>query len=257
MMYFVSDLDKTLIYSKCPNEVCVEKKDKQEITYITQKAVSIFKQLISDESFYFIPCTLRSIEQTMRINFIKDNNLKYIICDNGASIYIDGKLDKKWDEKINSIINKDKVVLLRQNIEKYVENNNINIKMIKSNRNCFLTIIFNTEEESEKNIDRILSFVDSYFNIFKQGKKTYIVPKSLNKSIAVNYLKNEYNISNIITSGDSSVDDKFVELGDIVILPSHSVFKVKNAIITKASGIKAGEEILSTILNIKNKKHFS
>lgn len=256
MIYFISDLDKTLVYSKCPNNVCIEKKGTQNITYITKESVDIIEQLFSDDSFCFIPCTLRSIEQTMRIDFIRNNNLKYIICDNGASIYINGELDNTWNNKIDKIISRDKICLLKNKLEKYAINNNINIKMIKTNRNSFITIIFNTEEELNQNIDRLLSIVDNSFEIFKQGKKTYIIPRGLNKSIAVNYLKQIYNIQNIITSGDSSVDDKFVELGDIKILPMHSVFNTKDAIITKESGIKAGEEILRKILTLKNQKHF-
>lgn len=248
-MYFISDLDKTLIYSKKENQICVERKNDKPITYMTKEAVKLLKRLLCHENFYFIPCTLRSYEQTTRIDFIK--GLKYMICDNGASIYINNKIDSNWDKEVSKIINKKEVVLLKEKMETIINDNNINIYMLKSNRDSFISIIFYSKEDAEKDLEKILSIVDeSKFNIFKQGKKTYVVPKGLNKSIAVKYLKEHYGIKNIITSGDSNVDDKFVELGDYQIIPSHAIFRTKECIVTENEGIEAGEELLKNVYNI-------
>ena len=63
-MLFFSDLDKTLVYSGYPDHVCVERCEDKEITYMTSRAVDLFNGLISLENMTFIPCTLRSYEQT-------------------------------------------------------------------------------------------------------------------------------------------------------------------------------------------------
>lgn len=252
-MYLISDLDKTLVYSREGEHACVEYKGDKPITYMTPKARDIMNTLLQNEDFHFVPCTLRSIEQTMRIDFIRNHIPNFIICDNGASIYKNGKVDVEWDAMIAKIINKQDVVILYNKIQQYINQNQIPIYMVKTNRDAFISVIFYDKENAKIYIDSILQFVDkSCYNIFKQGKKTYIVPVGLNKDIAVKFLKEHYHIHNIITSGDSSVDDKFVELGDYQILPQHAIFRSSRAIITKDSGITGGEELLEIVEKIEN-----
>ena len=82
-----------------------------------------------------------------------------------------------------------------------------------------------------------------------QGKKLYVIPQFLDKSIAVKYLISKYNDDVVITAGDSSVDELFVKAGTLQILPAHSNLNIVSAIRTKNYGIEAGEEILSIILS--------
>lgn len=249
-MYFITDLDKTLIYSTPKDGVCVERKPDKEITYVTKPAFDILNKLLNNPNFNLVPCTLRSYEQTMRVDFIRNSNLKYIICDNGATIYVDGELDKEWDKHVDTIIDRDKVKRVYEKMNQHISENEIPIYMLKSNRDAFISIIFNNIEDSSIFLDGLISFVDDGFKIFKQGKKTYIVPKKLNKNIAVKYLKDKYSIKDIATSGDSNVDEEFVKEGNIQILPKHSVFFTEDAIVTEKEGIKAGEEILQIIYSL-------
>ena len=249
-MYFITDLDKTLIYSSPKSGICVERKPDKEITYVTKPALEILNKLLNSPNFNLVPCTLRSYEQTIRVDFIRNSNLKYIICDNGATIYVNGELDTEWDKHIDKIIDRDKVKKTYEKMNQHISENEIPIYMLKSNRDAFISIIFNSIEDSSIFLDGLISFVDDDFKIFKQGKKTYIVPKNLNKSIAVKYLKDKYFIKDIVTSGDSNVDEEFVKEGHIQILPRHSVFFTENAIVTKKEGINAGEEILQIIYSL-------
>lgn len=253
-MNFFTDLDSTIIYSKYPEEVCIEHKDDKEITYITKKADKILNQLFTNENFCFIPCTLRSYEQTMRVDFIRNHKLKYIICDNGATIYINGKLDVAWDAYMRSQIDRRKIFSLFNTIRKYINENNIEISSLKTNKVFFISINFIDEKSLKKYSKGIENIVDkNIYNICKQGKKLYIIPKNLNKSNAVNYLKNRFRMKNIITSGDSIVDTDFVKLGDIQIVPKHAIFRTKQSYVTTKKGIQAGEEILEKVL-LESKK---
>ena len=88
-----------------------------------------------------------------------------------------------------------------------------------------------------------------------QGRKIYIIPDFLDKVLAVKYLCKKFNSSLVITAGDSSVDKSFVEEGNQRIIPSHSSLNIRNTIITKKSGISAGEEILDIVMSLlKNQK---
>ena len=88
-----------------------------------------------------------------------------------------------------------------------------------------------------------------------QGRKIYIIPDFLDKVLAVKYLCKKFNPSLVITAGDSSVDKSFVEEGNQRIIPSHSSLNIRNTIITKKTGISAGEEILDIVMSLlKNQK---
>lgn len=251
-MLLITDLDKTIVYSKPEgNDCCVERKGELPVTYMTHNAMCLLNELIETQKFSIIPCTLRSFEQTQRIDFTHNGTLPFIICDNGFSIYRNGVLDEQWDNYVQSIIDTSDVILLYDKINKVIEDKKIPLKMLKNNRNGFISIIFNNEEESNIYAEELLELVDtSKYKIANQGKKIYVIPNQLDKAIAVNYIKELLKSEQIITSGDSSVDTEFTKLGDYIILPKHATFQHQNAIITQNEGIVAGEEILSNIKEI-------
>lgn len=75
MITFISDLDHTLIYSKRNINIdknyatCVEYINDKSITYMTTSAYKKFSSLLKDDTFLFIPCTLRDYSQNNE-NFI-------------------------------------------------------------------------------------------------------------------------------------------------------------------------------------------
>ena len=116
-IFFITDLDRTIIHSKHIGYKCVEKLGDREITYMTDYAYEKLHELLKREEFMFIPCTMRNINQTLRVDFIRSYNPKIIICTNGAQIYIDGKLDEIWDKQMKALCDKNE---LNRNI-KYLE----------------------------------------------------------------------------------------------------------------------------------------
>ena len=247
-MIFVSDLDKTLVFSGYPEHCCVEYHQGKEITYMTQKGYEILKGLISKPDFRFIPCTLRSIEQTLRIEFISPEQIPIIICDNGFSIYVNGKLERDWDKQMQQELSHYPNQETKRVIEEYITTNHIDISQVKSNRNAFYTVIFNDKVTAEANSQNITSFINP--NLYKwdlQGRKLYIIPKFLDKSLAVQHLRELLPNEHILTAGDSSVDCQLVSVGDKSIIPAHATIQVPNALVTKATGIEAGEEILHQV----------
>lgn len=69
--YFISDLDRTLIYSKraiqesdpeyCKNLIPIEYKDGRVISYMNKNAYDKLQKLIQYEEFKFLPCTMRTL----------------------------------------------------------------------------------------------------------------------------------------------------------------------------------------------------
>ena len=170
-MLFFTDLDKTIVYSGYPEHYCVEYKEKQEITYMTNEGKRQLDNLFKKEGFRMIPCTLRSFEQTKRIEFITDELTPVVICDNGFSIYNKGVLDKSWDKKMQSYIVKYPMSETYKEIDDLITTANIPISQIKSNRDAFFTVIFKNIADAEYFSDKIISKVD--LSLYKAGVKVY------------------------------------------------------------------------------------
>ena len=147
MILFFSDLDSTLIYSGYPEHTCVEYNEAKEVTYMTAQGINFLKDLLVRKDFVFIPCTLRSYEQTARIGFLKNGNVPIIICDNGFSIYENGILDKTWDNLMKENLATYPTDEIKSDIEILVSSNNMCCK-IKNNRNAFFTLIFENAESA-------------------------------------------------------------------------------------------------------------
>ena len=250
MILFFSDLDSTLIYSGYPEHTCVEYNEAKEVTYMTAQGINFLKDLLVRKDFVFIPCTLRSYEQTARIGFLKNGNVPIIICDNGFSIYENGILDKTWDNLMKENLATYPTDEIKSDIEILVSSNNMCCK-IKNNRNAFFTLIFENAESANMHYVTIAKVLKRHkYKLELQGRKIYIIPDFLDKVLAVKYLCKKFNPSLVITAGDSSVDKSFVEEGNQRIIPSHSSLNIRNTIITKKTGISAGEEILDIVMSL-------
>lgn len=241
---FISDLDGTLVYSREPNHICVEHKEDREITYITESSISKLNNLLNKVEF--IPCSMRSKEQINRIDFIRKHNPKYMIACNGASIYLNGIKDKEWEFKIRNIIPKNEIKDLIKNVEKL----DMPITLIHNVDDYFLAISFNTKEEASFYVDKMKHLAPSKdYLVYSISRKVYFINKYINKSFAVDYLKNKFNLGRIHTAGDTLVDKEFTSLDYVkTYLPNHAEFENPKAFRTKSSGINALDELLNELL---------
>lgn len=229
----------------------MEKLEDREITYMTDYAYEKLQALLKREEFIFIPCTMRNINQTLRVDFIRSYNPKIIICTNGAQIYIDGKLDKVWDKQMKYLCDENE---LNENInyleklkEEYKER--IGVIEIRNIEDFYITVKCIDSYEAEKLYNIINNKFGKNINVLRIEAKIFIIHNRINKVYAVDYIIERFNIKKLITSGDTEVDREFTSRG-ITILPKHSSFKHEKAIITEKSKIHATEEILDYINKI-------
>ena len=250
-IFFITDLDRTIIHSKHKGYKCVEKLGDKEITYMTDYAYDKLQELLKREEFIFIPCTMRNINQTLRVDFIRDYNPKIIICTNGAQIYIDGKLDKAWDKQMKSLCDKDELNKNIDYLEKLKEEYKklIGVIEVRNIEDFYITVKCIDSYEAEKFYNIISDKFHKNINVLKIEAKIFIIHNRINKVYAVDYIIERFNIKKLITSGDTEVDREFTSRG-ITILPKHSSFKHEKAIITEKSKIHATEEILDYINKI-------
>lgn len=247
-IFFITDLDRTIIHSKHKGYKCVEKLGDREITYMTNYAYDKLQELLKNELFIFIPCTMRSISQTLRVDFIRVYNPRIIICTNGAQIYIDGKLDNEWDKQMKNLCNYNELIENINYIEelKEIYKESINIIDVRNIENFYITVKCKDSEEANKFYYIIKDKFSKNIDVLKIEAKIFIIHKKINKVYAVDYIVKKFNIKNLITSGDTEVDKEFTTRG-IAILPKHSSFKHDKAIITRKDKINSTEEILDYI----------
>ncbi|MEN8077859.1 HAD family hydrolase [Clostridioides difficile] len=250
-IYFITDLDRTIIHSKNKGYRCVEMMGEREITYMTDESYNKLQELLKNNSFIFIPCTMRNIKQTLRVDFIREYNPQIIICTNGAQIYINGQLDKEWDKKIKSLCDYER---LNDNI-KYLlelkENHKEDIKVleVRNIEDFYITIKCEDSIEAEKFYEIIKDNFDEELIVLRIDAKIFIIHNEIDKVHAVDYVIDKFNIKRLITAGDSAVDEQFTKRG-ISILPKHSSFKHEKSIITEKNNIKSTEDILEIICSI-------
>ncbi len=229
----------------------MEKLEDREITYMTDYAYEKLQALLKREEFIFIPCTMRNINQTLRVDFIRSYNPKIIICTNGAQIYIDGKLDKVWDKQMKYLCDENELNKNIKYLEKLKEEykERIGVIEIRNIEDFYITVKCIDSYEAEKLYNIINNKFGKNINVLRIEAKIFIIHNRINKVYAVDYIIKRFNIKKLITSGDTEVDREFTSRG-ITILPKHSSFKHEKAIITEKSKIHATEEILDYINKI-------
>lgn len=211
---------------------------------MTEKGYSLLMDLL--KKVEFVPCTMRNLSQTLRVDFIKEYNPKYIICTNGAEIYIDGKLDMTWDAYIKSLLKPNEIDLLIKDIEKL----QLNTKEIRNVEGFYVALKFNTIEDAKNSLPVMKKLVGDNYIISQSGIKVFLINEKIDKSFALEYLKDKYGFKYIHTAGDSIYDLKFTGLDYVYsYLPKHAEFRHKNAYISEQTGIFATEDILEEILN--------
>ncbi|QEK11014.1 haloacid dehalogenase [Crassaminicella thermophila] len=262
-MIFASDLDRTLIYSKkfVSNDEgikLIETKGKEEISFMTKKAIKRLKKL--SEEILFIPVTTRTIEQYRRISLFQEEiRPKYAIVSNGGNILINGEIDYEWNNIIQKKI-KEECISFKEVESKFeeIESNQwvINRKVAD---NLFSYCIIHPEYVPEVLYSFIDWMEDNNWKVSLQGRKLYFVPCCVCKWEATQYIKMRENIDFVASAGDSLLDLPMLKMADYAVVPPHGeIYKkyertyetIQNITFTEKEGIFAAEEILEKIYGL-------
>lgn len=254
-MILISDLDRTLIYSKKSfiNEysgdyVCIEKNGEREITYVTSHALPLIKKLFSVVPL--IPCTMRSFKQTMRIDFIKEMGFNTCICSNGAEIYIEGVKDLDWENTITSYIDNNKLLgdieLLRESLFDY----DVDIRNILG---YYIEVRCPSEQSAYVISEIVREYIrDENIHVFATTNKVFAIDKRINKETAILYLRKKLGLKDVISGGDAEVDLEMLLISNYSVAPKHKTFDGKFDYVTESTSILAGEELLKHLIEYCN-----
>lgn len=223
-MIFLSDLDRTLIFSykRLGDEnLCVETKDGKKLSYMTMRSAELFEEL--SKKVTFIPITTRSKEQYERITFPKGFKPQYAIIDNGANLLVNGTPEPAWRKWSRNCF---EAALPELNAAgdflKNEEKTYFEIRMVDD------SFLFTKCYDSDEVMSRMAEVIKpAVTDIFTNGDKLYVIPKEISKHNALERLRTLMKGEKIIAAGDSLFDEEMLSRADIAIIKSGELCGMK------------------------------
>ena len=216
MILFNTDLDNTIIYSYKhdigPEKRMVELYQGREISFISEETFYLLQEARS--RLLMVPTTTRSIEQYERID-LGLGAFPYALACNGGILLENGRRNEAWyQDSLKLIAESEEVIkqsisLLETEQRRYFE-----IRHIEK------LFVFTKCREPEAVIEELRRKLDtSLADVFNNGDKIYVVPKSLNKGKALLRLKTLLKADRVLAAGDSEFDISMVEAADLGLVP--------------------------------------
>jgi len=259
---FASDLDRTLIYSKKSRGqevderdlIAVEWIDDRPVAFMTKKGIELFKNLPSDMSF--VPVTTRTAPQYERVTGLIDasSKPKYAIVSNGAVILENGKPIAEWSNKVEQQMQQECTSIdhVMPQLDSYIKKGCV--VEVRQAECWFVYMIVDEKTFRVEDIEQLSEiFYQQGFTLSHQGRKLYIMPNCINKSMALQFVKERIGASQVIAAGDSLLDFDMVMSADKGFFPSHGEVVQggksypAHISVTEHAGVLAGEEILKKI----------
>jgi len=249
MFIFYTDLDNTIIFSYKHNigikKRSVEKYQGREISFITERTYELLKQV--REQVLLVPITTRTLEQYQRID-LGIGKLPYALVCNGGILLKEGQEEEKWyKESLAQICpaQKELVKAIR-----YLEADKRRVFEVRLLSQLF---VFTKCEKPEEVVSDLKENLDTEIvDIFHNGIKVYVVPRSLSKGKAIHRFCSYLGIDQTIAAGDSEFDRSMFSEADFAIapqnlskklvLPSHTMLLPEKKVYS--------EEVLEKVLHI-------
>ena len=187
MDIFCTDLDNTLIYSY-KHDIGEQKRNVEiyqgrEISFITEKEYELLKTL--KEKILIIPTTTRTTEQYERID-LGIGTFDYALTCNGGILLEKGMENREWYEESLKLVENSKEIMEQALV--LLEKEKRRTFELRFIRDLF---VFTKCEEPENVVQDLQECLDcSTVDVFNNGVKVFVVPKTLSKGNAIKRLKN-------------------------------------------------------------------
>ncbi|WP_282020405.1 hypothetical protein [Planomicrobium okeanokoites] len=264
-LLFASDLDQTLIYSRRsmgnevkPEELIeVERFEGKPQSFMTEQSQAALWEL--EENTIFVPVTTRTREQYERVTGIYegDEPPQFAIISNGAVILENGEPIKEWSTDIRKQCVSKKTVIeeLMPVIQQHFDEDWV--LRLRRAEDWFVYLIVDRARFPEDKLSYYTElFHEIGWGISLQGRKLYLMPESITKAAAMEYVRDRIKADYVVAAGDSLLDLDLLESADTGLLAAHGEAVKSDAdvsghiIVTEEQGIKAGEEILAKVADI-------
>lgn len=225
MIMFNVDLDNTLIYSYRheigEDKRCVEIYQGREVSFMSDRSWELLREV--SRRVLVVPTTTRTVEQYRRIDF-GVGEIPYALVCNGGVLLVNGREDEKWYAESMERIRDSRYELARA--EKMLEEDGNRCFEVRNVKGLFL---FTKSDRAEESAERLRQVLDgSQVEVFCNGVKVYVAPKSLTKGNAVMRLKERLGaapgtvpgVEKVIAAGDSVFDVSMLKCADVGFVPA-------------------------------------
>lgn len=221
-MIFITDLDRTLIYStrvtsEYPTSddvesVCVEINNNNETSFTSKKLVDWLKT--QDRGVCIIANTARSKSEFKRLSI--NEYFDYAIVANGGVILKNGEVLQDWEKHLNREVLQDSLIDMQKELAR-MKSSTYSPKLIDN------SYIFTKADNLELAKREIKSLSDKHkdFRFIMQRNKIYSIPNRISKLNAMKWLENYTDDKIKISAGDSENDCEMLEYSSIRIIPEH------------------------------------
>jgi hydroxymethylpyrimidine pyrophosphatase-like HAD family hydrolase len=203
---FASDLDNTLIHSykvAKPHDVCVEEKDGKALSFMSREAHALLRDVTA--KCLFVPVTTRSTEQYRRIDL--GVTPRHAIVAHGALLLTDGEIDARWARETHQML---RAPLPKLRDDAYL----FDVQYVED------AFIFAKSEDTATAVAHLREMLASQaLDICAVHNKVYILPKNLNKGVAVKRLCERLSVDRVVCAGDSELDVSMLEIADVAMAP--------------------------------------
>ncbi|MTI81291.1 MAG: hypothetical protein FH758_10490 [Firmicutes bacterium] len=259
-MIFVSDLDRTLIFSRKFTSDSPENYQQVEAgdypSYMTRRAAELLNVIA--EQMLFVPCTTRTVEQYLRLDFITGLQPQYAVVSNGGNLLINGKVDQQYQQELQL-----KLQDCLPAVDIMKEFNLITspdwVLKTRVADGLFHYCIVDQRMIPEQDLTQFITWAATQnWDVSLQGRKLYLVPRVINKWAPIKKIMELTGESSVFTAGDSLLDLPLLVATPNHLSPRHGElyqhFKQKGhtrehkLTFTNNEGINAGEEILQHVI---------
>lgn len=216
MIVFCADLDNTMIYSYRHDigrdKRCVEIYEGRQVSFMTERTAQLLSEL--PPHMLFVPTTTRTVGQYGRIEFPTGTPPYALVC-NGGVLLIDGVECSEWYAQSRRLVEGCRGQL-RIAEEMLARDPDVDFE-VRLIRELF---IFTKSAQPEQTLGRLRSVLDpTAVDLFRNGKKVYVVPRQMNKGQAVMRLRERMGADYVIAAGDSEFDIPMLYNADCPIAP--------------------------------------
>jgi hypothetical protein len=272
------DLDGTLLYSArmlrlpdddllAPRLVVSEVWRGAPLTYCTRTTEALLDEL--QRAAVVVPVTTRTRAQYARVRLFDGSGPssgeglrrpRYAVVANGGHLLVDGRPDEGWARQVRSTIDGvcrplDEVApaLLRATDGHRVSD-------LRLAEDLFAYVAVDPATLPGEALTELADWCSrGGWRVSLQGRRLYCVPEPLTKSAAVAEVARRTGATRVLAAGDSLLDRDVLELADQAVRPAHGElheigWQQQHLIVTAASGVTAGEEIVRLMLELAGER---
>lgn len=256
------DLDRTLIYSASalgawdqtpvPALRCVEWLDGVPQSFMTEVAARLVAELAFGS--VFVPTTTRTRGQYLRVR-LPIPVPAYAIIANGGQLLVDGRLDQDWADAVQRRLAADSAPLEEIRDLLLASRDAAWLVRERAVEELFCYALIDRAALPGDVLVELRAWAAGLgWTVSVQGRKLYLVPRSLTKSAAAAEVARRIGASRLLAAGDALLDADLLEMADIALRPPHGELHetrwvTPGLIVTAADGVRGGEELLQALLD--------